>query len=101
MLKLLIGGVMGCALLAATPFIGPIRSGALLLLRPAPMTPQPHDLDPEYRPLHKGYISLSTGLYIREDEDLIVRGTPTLFLRRSYRSGFHVQREFGIGTTHN
>src|SRR5688500_808749 len=101
MLNLLVGGVMGCALLAATPFIGPIRSGALPLLRPAWMTPQPHDLDPEYRPLHKGYISLSTGLYIREDEDLIVRGTPTLFLRRSYRSGFHVQREFGIGTTHN
>ena len=101
MLKLLVGGVMGCALLAATPFIGPIRSGALLLLRPAPLTPQPHDLDPEYPPLHKGSISLSTGLYIREDEDLIGRGTPTWFLRRSYRSGVHVQREFGIGTTHN
>ena len=101
MLKLLVGAVAGCALLAATPFIGPIRSGALLLLWPAPMTPQPHDLDPEYQPLHKGYISLSTGLYFREDEDLIVRGTPTLFLRRTYRSGFNVQREFGIGTTHN
>jgi hypothetical protein len=99
--KLLLGGVCGCALLVLTPFVGPIRSGAWRLLEAAPMQPQQHDSDPDYQPLHKGYISLGTGLYIREDEDLIVHGTPTVFLRRTYRSGFHVQREFGIGTTHN
>ena len=99
--KLLLGGVCGCALLVLTPFVGPIRSGAWRLLDAAPMEAQQHDLDPEYQPLHKGYISLGTGLYVREDEDLIVRGTPTVFLRRTYRSGFHIQREFGIGTTHN
>ena len=99
--KLLLGGVCGCALLVLAPFIGPIRSGAWRLLEAAPLQAQQHDVDPEYQPLHKGYIHLGTGLYIREDEDLIVRGTPTVFLRRTYRSGFHVQREFGIGTTHN
>ena len=101
MLKLLIGGGLCSALLVLTPFVGPIRSGAWRLLAPAPLEAQQHDIDAAYEPLHKGYIHLGTGLYIREDEDLIVRGTPTLFLRRTYRSGFHVQREFGIGTTHN
>jgi YD repeat-containing protein len=101
MLKLLLGGVCGCTLIVVTPFIGPLRSGAWRLLAAAPMEAQQHDVDPEYQPLHKGYISLGTGIYVREDEDLIVRGTPTVFLRRIYRSGFNIQREFGIGTTHN
>src|SRR5687768_14742546 len=99
--KLLLGGVCGCARLVLTPFVGPLRSGAWRLLEAAPMEALQHNTDPEYQPLHKGYISLGTGLYVREDEDLIVRGTPTVFLRRTYRSGFHIQREFGIGATHN
>ena len=102
MLKLvLLGGILGCGALAVTPFTAPLRSGAWVLLRAAPFEPEQHDLDPGYEPLHKGHVSLSTGLYIREDEDLIVHGTPTLILKRTYRSGFHIQREFGIGTWHN
>ena len=61
----------------------------------------PHDLADSYEPLHKGHIDLATGLYVREDEDLVVRGTPALVLRRTYLSGYRVSREFGIGTTHN
>ncbi len=102
MLKMvLLGGILGCGALALTPFTAPLRSGAWVLLRAAPFAPEQHDLDPDYEPLHKGHVSLSTGLYIREDEDLIVHGTPTLILKRTYRSGFHIQREFGVGTTHN
>jgi len=97
----LLGGILGCGALAATPFTAPLRSGAWVLLRAAPFEAEPHDLDPGYEPMHKGHISLSTGLYIREDEDLIVHGTPTLVLKRTYRSGFHIQREFGLGTWHN
>lgn len=37
----------------------------------------------------------------RNDEDLIVRGTPALMLRRTYISEYRVSREFGIGTSHN
>ena len=101
LLRLLLGGVCGCALLAVTPFVGPVRSGAWRLLAAAPMEPQEHDIGPAYQPLHEGHIHLGTGLYIRQDEDLIVRGTPPLVLHRTYRSGFNVQREFGIGATHN
>ena len=52
--KLLLGGVCGCALLDLAPFIGPIRSGAWRLLEAAPMKAQQHDIDPEYQPLHEG-----------------------------------------------
>jgi len=52
------------------------------------------------RPLHKGHMDVSTGLYIREDDDLIV-GTPLpLVLRRTYLSGDRRSRHFGVGTTH-
>ncbi len=100
-LKLFLSGVLVCTLLIVTPFVGPVRSGAWRLLAAAPLAAQEHDIDPDYEPLHKGHIHLGTGLYIRHDEDLIVRGTPALVLRRTYRSGFNIQREFGIGTTHN
>jgi YD repeat-containing protein len=53
-----------------------------------------------YVPRHKGHIDLSTGLYIRADEDLVVPGDPPLVLRRTYLSGYRVSRQFGIGTTH-
>ena len=101
MVKLLLGGVCACTFVLLAPFIGPIRSGAWRLLQAAPLAAQQHDVDPDYEPLHKGYISLGTGIYVREDEDLIVRGTPAVFLRRTYRSGFQIKREFGIGATHN
>jgi YD repeat-containing protein len=88
-----------CIALVFAPFVGPLTSGALLLLLPSDR-PASDRLPDEYRPLHKGYVDLSTGLYVREDEDLIVRGEPPLILRRTYLSRYRVSREFGIGTTH-
>ena len=85
----------------AAPFAGPLSSGALLLLLPADVKPILEDLPESYTPLHKGGIDLATGLYVREDEDLVLRETPHLVLRRTYLSGYHVNRQFGIGTTHN
>jgi hypothetical protein len=52
-------------------------------------------------PLHKGAVDLATGLYTREDEDLVVSGTPPLVFRRTYLSRDRVSRHFGVGTTHN
>src|SRR5262245_38286830 len=80
---------------------GPLRSGAIFLLLPTFPQRVEHDLPPSYRPLHKGHVDLATGQYIREDEDLVVRGTPPLILRRIYLSRDHELRRFGIGTTHN
>lgn len=54
-----------------------------------------------YTPRHKGHIDLSTGLYVRVDEDLIVPGAPSLVLRRTYLSGYRWSTQFGIGTTHD
>jgi YD repeat-containing protein len=53
-----------------------------------------------HRPLHKGGVDPSTGLYTREDEDLVIFDTLPLVLRRTYLAGDHVSRQFGIGGTH-
>jgi YD repeat-containing protein len=81
-------------------YAGPMSSGALFLLLPSGEARVDHDLPDSYTPLHKGYIDLGTGLYVREDEDLIVRGTPPLILRRTYLSRYHEPLEFGVATTH-
>ena len=85
----------------AAPFAGPLSSGALLLLLPVHANPEPHNLPASYEPVHRGGIDLSTGLYTRRDEDLLLRETPHLVLRRLYISKYHVSREFGVGTTHS
>jgi YD repeat-containing protein len=82
-------------------FAGPVCSGALLLLLPAAAVPVEHDLPLDYEPLHKGGAYLATGVYSRDNEDVIVRGTPALILRRTYLSGYHQALPFGIGTSHN
>ena len=87
--------LFGAALLG-----GPVASGGLFLLLPAPHSAVDHDLPEDYKPRHKGSVTLSTGSYVRENEDLIVRGTPALILRRTYLSGYRAPKEFGIGTTH-
>jgi YD repeat-containing protein len=56
---------------------------------------------PAYRPLHKGYADLSTGLYFREDDDLFLNTAMPLVLRRTYNSGDGYSRQFGVNTTHN
>ena len=53
-----------------------------------------------YHPLHKGGVDLSTGLYTREDEDLVVFDTLPLVLRRTYLVGDRISRQFGVGGTH-
>ena len=54
-----------------------------------------------YAPLHRGAVDLATGLYFRENEDLVVPGRPALILRRTYLSGYHASNQFGVGTLHN
>jgi YD repeat-containing protein len=99
--KVAFAAIAAVVTVGAWPFTGALSSGALLLLLPAQAAMHEHDLDPSYRPLHKGYVHLGTGLYIRDEEDLIVRGTPPLILRRTYLSQYHHVREFGVGATHN
>jgi YD repeat-containing protein len=52
------------------------------------------------RPLHKGGADLSTGVYIREDDDLVVNTHMPIVLRRTYNSGDAFSRRFGVDTTH-
>ena len=98
--KLLIA-LIGCfVLLVAAVFAGPVSSGAILLLLPSTESAAEHDIADDYTPLHKGHVDLDVGHYVRENEDLVVPGTPFLVLRRTYISGFRTAKEFGIGTTH-
>jgi YD repeat-containing protein len=93
--------VLVCSVLLVTAvFAGPFSSGALFLLLPAHATDPDGGLPESYEPLHKGSVDLGTGLYIRENEDLVVAGSPALILRRTYLSGYRVSTQFGIGTTH-
>jgi len=52
-------------------------------------------------PRHQGTVDISTGLYIREDDDFVVDGNVVLPLRRTYLSGDRVSRHFGVGATHS
>src|SRR5688500_1599865 len=74
--KPLLAALVGVIVLTAGLFVGPVASGAVLLLLPAPEPKAAHDLPGSYAPLHKGQVDLSLGLYFRENEDLVVRGTP-------------------------
>ncbi len=64
---------------------------------PDPAPAVPHQL---WRPLHKGGAFLGTGLYIREDDDLVVNTPLPIVLRRTYNSGDGFPRRFGLDTTH-
>lgn len=89
------------AILVVAIWAGPLFSGALFLLWPTVGRPVAHDLPSSYEPLHQGHVDVSTGLYIREDEDFVLTETPGFIWRRTYLSGDHVLRQFGIGATHN
>lgn len=91
---------LSSVLLAAT-WGGPLFSGALLLLVSNGATAVVHDLSSSYQPLHQGHVDLATGLYVREDEDLVLGETPPFVWRRTYLVGDHVSRQFGVGATHN
>jgi YD repeat-containing protein len=98
--KVLVTAVVCSFGLVAALFAGPATSGALLLMLHGDTPRTEHDLPSSYEPLHKGSVDLSTGLYVRENEDLVVRNTPALILRRTYLSGYRTPKELGIGTTH-
>jgi YD repeat-containing protein len=98
--KLLIGVLIVCVAGLAAMFAGPVASGAVLLLLPNNGPRADHDLPESYSPLHKGHVGLATGLYTREDEDIVLRGTPALILRRTYLSNYRVTKQFGVGATH-
>ena len=53
-----------------------------------------------WRPLHKGGADISTGVYLREDDDLVVNTPLPIVLRRTYNSGDAFSRRFGLDTTH-
>ena len=56
---------------------------------------------PPWRPLHKGGADLSTGVYIREDDDLVVNTPLPIVLRRTYNSLDAFSRQFGLDATHS
>jgi YD repeat-containing protein len=64
--------------------------------------PQPAKASPgpPHRPRHKGGADLSTGLYVREDEDLVLGTAMPVILSRAHLSGDHYSRRFGVGATH-
>jgi YD repeat-containing protein len=95
------GLAMAAAVLAADIWGPPLFSGALFLLAPLPPTGRLRDRVTRYEPVHRGHVDLATGLYIREDEDIVLGSSPAFAWRRTYLSGDHVSRHFGIGTTHN
>lgn len=101
-LRKLIVVLLVCSVtLFAAIFGGPVLSGAVFLLLPSRAAAVNHELPQDYEPLHKAGVDLATGLYVREDEDLIVGGTPNLILRRTHLAGYRVSRQFGVGATHD
>lgn len=80
---------------------GPLSSGALFLLLPGPSTKESSDVTRYYAARHKGSVDLATGLYVREDEDIVLEKAPAFIWRRAYLSRDRVARHMGIGTTHN
>lgn len=91
-------------ILATTSCIGAGRTRSGPVSNPARTQPEdPQEITRRvYQPLHKGYIDFATGLYVREDDDLILAAGPSpVRLRRTYLSRDRVSRHFGIGTTHS
>jgi YD repeat-containing protein len=75
-------------------------AGASFVVPPA--TPRvAHDHRRDRPAKHKGGVDTSHGLYVREDEDVVLSHGQPFRLTRTYLSGYHVQRSFGVGTTSN
>jgi YD repeat-containing protein len=92
--------IAATTVLLAAEYLAPYASGAMALARLVPGAKPVPPLDPRYRPLHKGHIDIATGLYVREDEDMLLRGAPSFVLRRSYRTRDGRSRAFGVGASH-
>src|SRR5437867_12697713 len=65
-----------------------------------PLSSAPAAVHASWRPLHKGHADLSTGVYVREDDDLVVNTPFPIVLRRTYNSADGHPRQFGAETTH-
>jgi YD repeat-containing protein len=92
--------IAGAALLLAVVYVSRYASGAMALTREVPGAAPARPLPAAYRPLHKGHIDTATGLYVREDEDLLLRDAPSFILRRTYRTRDARSRAFGVGASH-
>ena len=93
---LIVWSVMWVALSAA----GPLREGQSASQSPSSSSARPSTSHAPWRPLHKGYADLSTGVYIREDDDLVANTPFPIVLRRTYNSLDGHPRQFGMYTTH-
>jgi YD repeat-containing protein len=80
---------------------GPLSSGGFFLTMPTRSSREPVTL-PWLEPYHKGGIDFATGIYVRNDQDLIVRGGDLpVVLQRTYNSKDPESGAFGAGTSHN
>jgi YD repeat-containing protein len=99
--RVAIGGLLAAtALFGLALFVGPVVFRAVAQSSPLEGARRTRPLRPGYRPLHKGHIDTTTGLYVREDEDLVLRGTPSFILKRTYRTRDPRSRAFGVGGSH-
>src|SRR3954464_12272243 len=53
-----------------------------------------------WRPKHQGGVDLSTGFYLREDDDLVIDTPMPIVLRRTHNSADTISRQFGVGAMH-
>ena len=53
-----------------------------------------------WRPKHQGGADLSTGYYLREDDDLVIDTPMPIVLRRTHNSADTISRQFGVGAMH-
>src|SRR5687767_6150932 len=88
--------IVSLAFSALYLYSGPVASGTAFL-PPHGVTSNPFVAPGEHTPLHKGGVSLSSGIYVRENDDLILAGTPALVLRRTYISGYRASKQYVIG----
>jgi YD repeat-containing protein len=92
--------IAAAALFVVAEYVGSFASGAMALARLAPGARSVSPLGLAYRALHKGHIDMATGLYEREDEDVVLRAAPSFILRRTYRTQDRQSRAFGVGASH-
>ena len=100
-LRVVLGGLVAAmALFVCAVLVAPLVARAIALSQAATGSGRARPLPAGYRPLHKGHIDMGTGLYVREDEDLALPGSPSFVLRRTYRTRDSRSRAFGIGGSH-
>ena len=80
---------------------GPLSSGGFFLTMPTFLSREAVTL-PWLEPYHRGGIDFATGIYVRNDQDMTVRGGDLpVVLQRAYNSKDRQSGAFGVGTSHN